>query len=124
MKKAVLTLIAFALLAAGTALAQVSFGVGIRIGPPPPPRVERVVPVTPGPGYIWINGYWFAERGKWRWHAGYWTLPPYAGARWISARHDGALFYEGFWDGDRGRFAHDHRWDRDRDRDRDRFDRH
>ena len=88
------------------------------------PRVERALPPTPGPGYVWIGGYWFAERGKWKWHSGYWTQPPYVGARWVPARHDGAMFYDGYWDGDRGRFAHDHRWDHDHDRDHDRFDHH
>lgn len=123
MKKVLLSFIGFTLLAAGTALA-VDIGVGIRIGPPPPPRVVRVVPPTPGPEYTWINGYWYADGRKWRWHDGYWTRPPYGGARWVPARHDGRMFYEGYWEGDRGRFAHDHRWDRDHDRDRDRFDRH
>jgi hypothetical protein len=27
------------------------------------------------------------------------------------------MFYNGYWDGSRGRFEHDHRWDRDHDRD-------
>jgi hypothetical protein len=122
-KRFVLGLSAFVLIGLGTALA-VDIGVGIRIGPPPPPRVVRVVPRTPGSDYVWINGYWYADGRKWRWHDGYWTRPPYAGARWVPARHDGQMFYEGYWEGDRGRFGHDHRWDRDRDRDRDRFDRH
>ncbi len=121
MKKQLLIL---TLLGAGMAFGQIS--VGIRIGPPPPPRVVRVLPRTPGPGYVWIDGYWYAEGRRWRWHDGYWTRPPFAGARWIAPRHDGREFFGGYWDGDRGRFEHDHRWDRDRrnrdyrpDRDRD-----
>jgi hypothetical protein len=35
----------------------------------------------------------------------------------VLPRHDGERFYEGYWEGDRGRFGHEHRWDRDRDRD-------
>jgi hypothetical protein len=27
------------------------------------------------------------------------------------------MFYEGYWEGDRGKYGHDHRWDRGRDRD-------
>src|ERR1051326_3158009 len=44
--------------------AQVSFG--IQIGPPPPPRIERVRPVAPGPDYVWVDGYWYpvARRTK------------------------------------------------------------
>ena len=108
-------LLALTLLTAGSVFGQVS--IGIRIGPPPPPRVVRVRPRVPGPNYIWIDGYWYASGNRWRWHNGYWTRPPYPGARWIMPRHDGQRFFEGHWEGDRGRFDHNHRWDRDRDRD-------
>jgi hypothetical protein len=109
-------LLAILLLAGGTMFgAQVSFG--ITIGPPPPPRVVRVRPVAPGPDYFWVDGYWYPVDGRYRWHDGYWTRPPYGGARWIAPRHDGERFFEGYWECDRGRFQHDHRWDRDRDRD-------
>src|SRR2546429_9693198 len=36
--------------------AQVAVGVSIRIGPPALP--VYVQPICPGPGYIWIPGYW------------------------------------------------------------------
>jgi hypothetical protein len=107
-------------LCAGLAFGQVS--IGIRIGPPPPPRVVRVLPRAPGPEFVWVGGYWYVVGGRWRWHDGYWTRPPFPGARWIAPRHDGERFYEGYWDGDRGRVDHDHRWDRDR-RNRDYRDR-
>ena len=91
-------------------------GVGIRIGPPPPPRViER--PVTPGPDYSWVDGYWYPVNGRYVWHEGYWTRPPYAGARWIGPHHDGERFFGGYWEGEHGRVEHEHTWDRDRDRD-------
>lgn len=111
------------LVAAGSLLpAQVS--IGIRIGNPPPMRVERVRPRQPGPDYVWIPGYWYPQGRKYKWHAGYWTVMPYRGARWAAPRYDGGMYYPGFWEGDRGRFDHDHRWDRDRrNRDRDRYDR-
>ena len=109
----------FALLLSVSVYAQVS--IGIRIGPPPAPRVVRVRPVAPGRDYIWLDGYWYVERGRYRWHDGYWTRPPYEGAVWVGPRHDGAQFFAGYWDGARGRFDHDHRWDRERDRD---FGRH
>ena len=104
--------------AAHYANAQVS--VGIAIGPPPPPR-HYVVPVRPGADYVWIDGYWYPVNGRYVWHRGYWTRPPYVGARWIGPRHEGGHFYGGYWDGDRGRFEHNHHWDRDHDRDRDRW---
>ncbi len=119
MKKSILSLF---LLGAALSFGQVSLG--IRIGPPPRPRVVRVRPVAPGPDYIWIDGYWYANGNRYKWHDGYWTRPPYAGARWVAPHHDGERFFDGYWEGDRGRFDHDHRWDRDHDRDFRDHDRH
>jgi hypothetical protein len=105
-------------------IAQVS--VGVRIGPPPPPRVIAIQPTPPpGPGYVWVEGYWYPVGRHYKWHEGYWTLPPYPAARWIPPRYEGGLFFEGYWDGDRGRFPHDHHWDRDHHRrDGERFEKH
>ena len=105
-------LLALTLLGAGFMFGQVSLG--IRIGQPPPPRVVRVTPRSPGTDYTFINGYWYAQGSRWRWHDGYWTRPPYEGARWVAPRHDGERFYEGRWEGGRSPIDHDHRWDRDR----------
>ena len=106
------TLLAMLLLAVGSSFAQVS--IGVRIGPPPAPRVVRSHPRAPGPDYFWVDGYWYPVGNRYRWHDGYWTRPPYAGARWIGPRYEGNQFFEGYWDSDRGRFNHDHSWDRDR----------
>jgi hypothetical protein len=113
-------LIAVALLAVGCAMGQVY----IRIGPPPPPRVVHVRPTAPGPGYFWVDGYWYPVSGHYRWHDGYWTRPPYEGARWVGPRHEEGRFYAGYWDGDHGRRDHDHHWDHDRYRDYRDHDRH
>lgn len=102
-------------LVGGPAIAQVS--VGIRIGQPPPPRVVAVHPRSPGAGYYWVEGYWYPVGNHYRWHNGYWTLPPYSGARWIAPHHDGHQFFQGYWEGNRGRLNHDHRWDRGIERD-------
>ena len=112
MKKRLLALV---LLGAGMAFGQVS--IGIRLGAPPRPRVVRVQPRSPGPNYIWIDGYWFANGNRWKWHDGYWTRAPYEGARWMAPRYEGGRFFGGYWAGDRDRIDHDHRWDRDRNRD-------
>jgi len=102
--------------------AQVSFDV--RIGSPPPPRVVRVVPRRPGPQYVWVDGYWYPERGRYVWYDGYWTLPPYRSAYWVQPRWDRGRYYEGYWNGDRGRWdRNNRRFDRDGDRDRFRGDR-
>ena len=103
------------LLAAGGMFGQVS--VGISIGAPPPPRVVKVRPAMPGPGFVWVDGYWYVVGHKYVWHAGYWTRPPYEGAVWVAPHHDGARWFDGYWEGSRGRMAHDHHWDKEHDRD-------
>lgn len=111
-------LLSIVLLAAASLGAQVS--VGIRMGPPPAPRAYRVQPQQPGPDYIWVDGYWYPNGNQYRWHDGYWTRAPFGGARWVGPRHENGMYYQGYWDGERGRFDHDHRWDRDHDRDQNR----
>ena len=115
------TLFALVILAGSAMAADIS--IGIQIGAPPPPPVVAVMPVQPGPEFVWVGGYWYPLAGHYRWHEGYWTRPPYDGAVWVAPRHDGERFFEGYWQGDRGRFAHDHHWDGDHDRrDHDRFE--
>ena len=108
-------LLSLTLLAAGFAFGQVA--VGISIGPPPAPRIFRTRPTAPGPGFEWIEGYWYPVANKYRWHEGYWTRAPYVGARWIGPRYAEGRFFEGRWDGDRGEVGHNHGWDRHRERD-------
>lgn len=103
---------------------QAQISIGIQIGAPPPPRVLAVMPPSPGQDFVWVEGYWYPVGRHYRWHAGYWTRPPYAGARWIAPHHDGERYFPGYWDGDHGRFEHDHHWDHDHDRDRDRWHDH
>jgi hypothetical protein len=109
-------LLAAILLATGSAIdAQVS--IGIAIDPPPPTRSVQFLPARPGPEFVLVEGYWYPVGRHYKWHEGYWTRPPYEGARWIPPRHDGERYFMGHWEGDRGRVEHDHHWDRHRERD-------
>ena len=108
-------LLALMLFAGGSVFAQIS--IGVTIGPPPPPRIVGIQPACPGPEYAWVQGYWYPAGNHYRWHEGYWSRPPYAGAYWVAPHHDGERYFEGYWEGERGRLKHDHRWDRDRERD-------
>jgi len=69
MKKAMLAMV----LVAGSALAGPRFSVGIGIGAPAPVAVVR--PACPGPGYVWVDGY-YAPNGVWV--AGFWRAPAVA----------------------------------------------
>jgi WXXGXW repeat (2 copies) len=116
MRSLITTTVLAALLLAGGSVSNAQVALGIRIGPPPPPRVIRVLPPRPGPEFAWVDGYWYPVGGHYRWHEGYWTRPPYPEARWVPPRHDGERFFGGYWDGEHGRVEHDHHWDHDRDR--------
>jgi hypothetical protein len=89
------------LLLAGSALMaapRIAIGVGVGVPAPvyapapyvapayvapayvPPPAPVAVV--APGPGYTWVNGYWYGVGGRRVWRAGYWAPPrAYFGAR-------------------------------------------
>jgi hypothetical protein len=105
-------LLAVMLLAGSSVFAQVS--VGIRIGPPPSPRVIRTRPRSPGVGYAWVDGYWYPSNNRYVWHNGYYTRPPSEGASWVGPRYEGQQYYEGYWSGNGRQIPHDHRSDRDK----------
>ena len=69
------------------------------VGAPPPPQVE-VVPVAPGPEYIWLGGHW-GWHDRWVWEPGHHVVRPHVRARWVpghwnSARR-GWVWVPGHW---------------------------
>jgi hypothetical protein len=97
MKKTILPLLlaGFSLAACGG-----SYGYYYANTPPPPMRAERIGP-APGPGYVWIDGYWGWRGGRYAWVPGYYTRPPRGRAVWVAPRwdrdHDRYRFREGRW---------------------------
>lgn len=94
------------ILAAASALSapafgQVSVGVGVTIGTPPPPIRYEAPPPMPAVGYQWVPGYWAPVSGHYVWYPGRWNRPPYYGAAWRPAHweHEGPhwRYYEGGW---------------------------
>jgi hypothetical protein len=69
---------------------------------------------------MWVEGYQYPEGGRYKWHDGYWTRPPYDGAYWVEPYHVDSQYFAGRWEGARGYVAHNHRWDRGRQRDQSR----
>ena len=91
--------------------------VGIYIGTPPPPIRYEVRPPIPGEGFVWVDGYWGVDGGRYRWVRGRWDRPPYPGAYWSHPHYDhydrGWAMHEGHWDhedhgGYRDHDDHDH----------------
>src|ERR1700722_15994699 len=76
--------------------------VGIYIGRTPPPLRYEVRPQAPGEGYVWTEGYWGNQDGRYVWVGGRWQRPPYAGAYYRHPHCDhyqqGWRMHEGHWD--------------------------
>lgn len=81
--------------------AQAQVGVAITAGVAPPLLPVYDQPPIPGPGYLWIPGYWAWNGEEYYWAPGYWMLPPAAGLYWTPpywAWTDGDYtFYPGYW---------------------------
>jgi WXXGXW repeat (2 copies) len=100
----------------GASVTHAQGSVGIKIGPPPFPRiVSSAGQVRPGKDFVWIGGYWYPVEGHYVWRDGYWTRRPYPGADWVPPHHNGQLYFPGYWEGKRARAERDRRSDRDRD---------
>jgi len=81
--------------------AQAQVGVSITAGVAPPLLPVYAQPPIPGPGYLWIPGYWAWNGYEYYWAPGYWALPPAADLYWTPpywAWNDGQyVFYAGYW---------------------------
>ena len=80
---------------------SVNIGVGVPAygyyAPPPPPSAVAYYPPAPGPGYTYVDGYYYPVGARYVWRAGYWARPPYAGAVWVAPRYVGRRYYRGYW---------------------------
>ncbi|HTO86490.1 MAG TPA: YXWGXW repeat-containing protein [Thermoanaerobaculia bacterium] len=72
---------------------------------PPAPLVE-VRAVSPGPGYVWIEGSWVWRANAYQWRAGRWERRPHAEAVWVAGSwrhaHQGWYWVDGHWADRRG----------------------
>ena len=64
------------------AAAQVYGGAYVQFGPPAP--IYETVPVSPGPAYYWVPGYWNWNGYRYVWIRGRYAYRPYGGAIWHS----------------------------------------
>lgn len=120
--------VVLALLAAGLttpAWSQISIYLGIA---PPPVRFEPPPP-PPAPVFVWIQGFWAPEGGRYRWIAGHYERPPYPGAFWYGPRYDqgprGWGYRRGYWGRRqevREEHEHGHAYGHYKDRDNDDHD--
>ena|SRR6201995_6092390 len=78
MKKAMLAMA----LVAGSAFAGPRISVGIGFGAPAAVVVAR--PACPGPGYVWVDGYYAPNRV---WVPGFWRPPVVVAPRFVEPHH-------------------------------------
>lgn len=75
--------------------------VGISVGIAPPALPVYAQPPLPGPGYLWVPGYWAWGDAGYYWVPGYWSEPPQAGLLWTPAwwgwENGAYLWHAGYW---------------------------
>jgi hypothetical protein len=87
-------LLAMMLLAGGSMFAQTRFSIGIGFGGhgagfyQPPPSYASNIPPSPGPDYIWVDGYWSQDYGRSTWVPGYWNRQPFTSGYQVAPRFD------------------------------------
>jgi len=81
------------------AAAQVRISAGIVLTAPPAPIVETRI-AAPGPGFVWIDGYWNWVGARHVWVPGRW-VPPRRGYVWVPhawvREGRGWRLHEGYW---------------------------
>lgn len=97
-KSALLSSVFLASLALSACGAGVYYGYN---GPPPPPPRFGVAGVAPGPGFVWIDGFYDLRGSTWVWRPGYWARPPHRGMVWVRPNWEhhghGYRFHRGYW---------------------------
>lgn len=67
---------------------------------PPEPMYESCGRM-PGPGYVWVNGFWRWGGARYVWAPGFWMRPPHPRASWVAGGWmrgpSGFHFRAGFW---------------------------
>jgi hypothetical protein len=86
---------------AGPCLAWAQPVVSLSVGIAPPPLPVYAQPPIPGPGYIWIPGYWAWGPYGYYWVPGTWVLPPGPGLLWTPGYWAGTgviyQWHPGYW---------------------------
>ncbi len=74
--------------------------VAYRVPAPPAPRIG-VAGYAPGPGYVWVDGFWDLRGSRWVWAPGEWRRPPHQHAVWVRSRWEPRgnswRFHRGYW---------------------------
>jgi len=79
---------------------EVTFYSGVNFAPPAPLVFGPVGP-SPGPGFVWTDGYYMWGGNNWAWQSGRWARPPHPGYVWRAPRYEryrnGFRMHRGRW---------------------------
>lgn len=79
---------------------------------PPHPRHEYRA-AMPGPGYVWVNGFWDWQATNWIWIPGRWERPAVEGSTWVEPHYyresTGYRYEPGHWSNQRLEEGSDYR---------------
>jgi hypothetical protein len=93
-----LLMLAVAMLGLSTTATGAVF-LSVAIAPPALPVYAQ--PICPGPGYIWVPGYWGYGPEGYYWVPGTWVISPYVGALWTPGYWGWAnglyVWHAGYW---------------------------
>jgi hypothetical protein len=78
---------------------QIAVGLSVRVGPPELPVYAQ--PSCPGPGFLWVPGYWAYGPEGYFWVPGTWVEPPEIGLLWTPGywgwEEDAYVWHAGYW---------------------------
>ena len=80
-RRAALAIVAAAVLASACVVVPERY-VGETVYEAPPAARVETIGVAPGPGFVWITGYWGWAGGRHEWVPGYWERP-HPGYTWV-----------------------------------------
>jgi hypothetical protein len=90
----------FASLVAASACVPARGRLYVRVGPPAPVVEARII--APGPGYVWVPGYYFWSGAQYVWRPGVWIRPPrgrgvWVPGHWVNEGRRGWFWIDGHW---------------------------
>src|SRR4051812_12147355 len=56
-----------------------------------------VTVAAPAPGYVWVDGDWYVDGGRWVQRPGRWVYPPRSGAHWRQGYWRHGNWHHGRW---------------------------